>query len=163
MAARKIDYVHLNPVRAGIVSLEKLSDYRWTSFRALRRPHQRGELTLGLALTSMHGLRDDPVGWDAYEERLRFVLPTEKRQATDNELFGLVRKEKAGRRTENDFLPDIAGKSPEVLLEEERARWEQAVQAALSSSGQTDEQLIAPPKSQAWKVALARQLRDATG
>ncbi|GBL27135.1 hypothetical protein EMGBS8_10830 [Verrucomicrobiota bacterium] len=38
LAARKIDYVHLNPVRAGIVSLEELSDYRWTSYRLLRRP-----------------------------------------------------------------------------------------------------------------------------
>lgn len=163
LAARKIDYVHLNPVRADIVSLEELGDYRWTSFRALRRPHQRGELTLGLALTSMHGLRDDAAGWDAYEERLRFVLATEDRPATDEELFGLVRKEKAGRRTENDFPPAIAGKSRELLLEEERTRWEQAVRAALSSVGQTEEQLFAPPKAQAWKVALARQLRDAHG
>lgn len=163
LAARKIDYVHLNPVRAGIVTLEELGDYRWTSYRLIRRPHQRGALTLGLALTSMHGLRDDPAGWDAYEERLRFVLATEERPATDEELFGLVRKEKTGRRTEEAFSPALAGKSRELLLAEEHARWEQAFLAALSSIGQTEEQLSVPPKAQAWKVALVRQVRDAHG
>ena len=163
LAARKIDYVHLNPVRAGIVPLEQLGDYRWTSYRTLRRPNQRGDLTLGLALSSMHGLRDDPAGWDAYEERLRFVLATEERPATEEELFGLVRKEKAGRRTEEASMPVLVGKSRELLLAEEHVRWEQAFLAALSSAGQTEEQLIAPPKSQAWKIALARQVRDAPG
>jgi putative transposase len=163
LAARKIDYVHLNPVRANIVTLEGLRDYRWTSYRTLRRPDQRGDLTLGLALSSMHGLRDDPAGWDAYEERLRFVLATDERPATDEELFGLVRKEKAGRRTEEVSSAALAGKSRELLLAEELARWEQAFLAALSSAGQTEEQLIAPPKSQAWKIALARQVRDANG
>ena len=39
--ARKIDYVHLNPVRAGIITLEELRDYPWTSCRLLRRPGLR--------------------------------------------------------------------------------------------------------------------------
>lgn len=163
LAARKIDYVHLNPVRAGIVPLEQLGDYRWTSYRTLRRPNQRGDLTLGLALSSMHGLRDDPAGWDAYEERLRFVLATDERPATDEELFGLVRKEKAGRRKEEVSSAALAGKSRELLLAEELARWEQAFLAALSSARQTEEQLIAPPRAQAWKITLARQMRDAHG
>jgi REP element-mobilizing transposase RayT len=163
LAARKIDYVHLNPVRAGIVTLEGLRDYRWTSYRTLRRPDQRGDLTLGLALSSMHGLRDDPAGWDAYEERLRFVLATDEHPATDEELFGLVRKEKAGRRTEETVLPTLVGKSRELLFAEEHARWEEAFQAALSALGQTEDRLMAPPKAQAWKVALARQVRDAHG
>ncbi len=163
LAARKIDYVHLNPVRANIVTLEGLRDYRWTSYRTLRRPDQRGDLTLGLALSSMHGLRDDPAGWDAYEERLRFVLATDERPATDEELFGLVRKEKAGRRTEEVSSAALAGKSRELLLAEEHVRWEQAFRTALSAAGQTEERLIGPPKAQAWKIALARQVRDAHG
>jgi REP element-mobilizing transposase RayT len=163
LAARKIDYVHLNPVRAGIITLEELGDYRWTSCRVLRRPKERGDLTLGLALTRMHGLRDDPAGWDAYEERLRFVLATEERPATAEELFGLVRKEKAGRRTDDVLFPAITGKSRELLLKEEHARWEGAFLDALASLGRAEVQLNAPPKAQAWKVALARQLRDAHG
>jgi hypothetical protein len=111
----------------------------------------------------MHGLRDDPAGWDAYEERLRFVLATEERPATAEELFGLVRKEKAGRRTDDVLFPAITGKSRELLLKEEHARWEGAFLDALASLGRAEVQLNAPPKAQAWKVALARQLRDAHG
>jgi REP element-mobilizing transposase RayT len=163
LAARKIDYVHLNPVRAGIVSLEELGDYRWTSYRLLRRPHQRGELTLGLALTSMHGLRDDPAGWDAYEERLRFILSTEERPATDEELFGLVRKEKAGRRVDGTGMPSVAGKSRELLRGEELVRWEDAFKGELHSAGHTETELASLPHAQGWKVNLARQMRDHHG
>jgi len=163
LAARKIDYVHLNPVRAGIVSLEELGDYRWTSCRVLRRPHQRGELTLGLALTSMHGLRDDSAGWDAYEERLRFVLATEGRPATDEELFGLVRKEKAGRRVDGTGMPSVAGKSRELLRVEELVRWEDAFKGELHLAGRTETELASLPHAQGWKVNLARQMRDHHG
>ena len=163
LAARKIDYVHLNPVRAGIVTLEELADYRWTSYRLLRRPHQRGELTLGLALTSMHGLRDNSAGWDAYEERLRFILATEERPATDEELFGLVRKEKAGRRVDGTGMPSVAGKSRELLRVEELVRWEDAFKGELYSTGRAETELASLPHAQGWKVNIARQMRDQHG
>ena len=162
-AARKIDYVHLNPVRGGIVTLEELRDYPWTSYRLLRRPELRGLVTIGQALGLMHGLRDDPIGWDAYEERLRFELATEERPATDEELFGLVRKEKAGRRTDDISLPAVVGKSADLLRTEEEARWEKVLQAELPAVGRHNDELTALPHSQAWKLTLARRMRDNHG
>jgi putative transposase len=162
-AARKFDYVHLNPVRAGIVTLEGLRDYPWTSYRLLRRPELRGLVTIGPALGCMHGLRDDPAGWDAYEERLRFELATEERLATDEELFGLVRKEKAGRRTDEISLPAVVGKSAEMLRKEEEARWEDAFKAELAAEGRHSDELTTLPHSQAWKLTLARRMRDNHG
>lgn len=162
-AARKIDYVHLNPVRAGIVTLEELRDFPWTSYRLLRRPELRGLVTIGQALGCMHGLRDDPIGWDAYEERLRFELATEERPATDEELFGLVRKEKAGRRTDDISLPAVDGKSADLLRTEEEARWEKVLQAELPAVGRHNDELTALPHSQAWKLTLARRMRDNHG
>ncbi len=162
-AARKIDYVHLNPVRGGIVTLEELRDYPWTSYRLLRRPELRGLVTIGQALGLMHGLRDDPAGWDAYEERLRFELATEERPATDEELFGLVRKEKAGRRTDDISVPAVVGKSAEKLRKEEEARWADAFKAELSAEGRHSDQLTTLPHSQAWKLTLARRMRDNHG
>jgi putative transposase len=162
-AARKIDYVHLNPVRGGIVTLEELRDYPWTSYRLLRRPELRGLVTIGKALGYMHGLRDDPIGWDAYEERLRFELATEERPATDEELFGLVRKEKAGRRTDDISLPAVVGKSADMLRAEEEARWEKVLQAELPAVGRQNDELTALPHSQAWKLTLARRMRDNHG
>lgn len=161
--ARKIDYVHLNPVRGGIVTLEELRDYPWTSYRLLRRPELRGLVTIGKALGCMHGLRDDPIGWDAYEERLRFELATEERPATDEELFGLVRKEKAGRRAVDISLPAVDGKSADLLRTEEEARWEKVLQAELPAVGRQNDELTALPHSQAWKLTLARRMRDNHG
>ena len=162
-AARKIDYVHLNPVRGGIVTLEELRDYPWTSYRLLRRPELRGLVTIGQALGLMHGLRDDHIGWDAYEERLRFELATEERPATDEELFGLVRKEKAGRRTDDISLPAVVGKSADMLRAEEEARWEKVLQAELPAVDRQNDELTALPHSQAWKLTLARRMRDNHG
>lgn len=162
-AARKIDYVHLNPVRGGIVTLEELRDYPWTSYRLLRRPELRGLVTIGKALGLMHGLRDDPAGWDAYEERLRFVLATEERPATDEELFGLIRKEKAGRRTDDIFLPAVVGKSTDMLRADEETRWSEAFLSELITLGKTEADLDLPPNAQPWKLALARNLRDKHG
>ena len=162
-AARKIDYVHLNPVRGGIVTLEELRDYPWTSYRLIRRPELRGLVTIGQALGLMHGLRDNHIGWDAYEERLRFELANEERPATDEELFGLVRKEKAGRRTDDISLPAVVGKSADLLRMEEVARWEDAFKAELYAEGRHPDELMTLPHSQAWKLTLARRMRDTHG
>ena len=163
LTARKIDYVHLNPVRAGIVSLEELGDYRWTSYRLIRRPHQRGIVTIGVALHAFYVLRDDSAGWDAYEEKLRFVLATEDRPATDEELFRLVRKEKVGRRVDDTSIPMVAGISRELLRKEELMRWEDAFRAELTALGHKEAELDIRPYAQPWKISLARKLRDEHG
>ena len=93
----------------------------------------------------------------------RFELATDERPATDEELFGLVRKEKAGRRTEEISLPAVVGKSAEMLRKEEEARWADAFKAELSAEGRHSDQLTTLPHSQAWKLTLARRMRDNHG
>ena len=163
LAGRKLDYVHLNPVRAGIVTLDELINYRWTSYRTLSRPHQRGLLTIGFAVSAMHGLRDDNIGWDAYKERLRFTLATEDRPAKDEELFGLVRKEKAARLPTALPVPQAIGKGRELLLAEAQLRWEEAFTAGLIAAGKTEQQLDELPHNLPWKMTLARVLKEKHG
>ena len=163
LAGRKLDYVHLNPVRAGIVTLDELADYRWSSYRALSRPHQRGLLTIGFAISAMHGLRDDNIGWEAYKERLHFALATEDRPATDEELFGLVRKEKAARLPTALPVPQAIGKGRELLLAEAQLRWEEAFTAGLIAAGKTEQQLDELPHNLPWKMTLARLLKEKHG
>jgi len=40
--ARLVDYLHLNPVRARIVALEQLVQFRWSSYRAFARGRGSG-------------------------------------------------------------------------------------------------------------------------
>ena len=66
------DYIHLNPVRARLVGLDRrLFDYPWSSYRwfaakAGRRPWFVAEQVLGEL-----GLSDDGTGRRAYAERMR--------------------------------------------------------------------------------------------
>lgn len=159
MAAQKIDYVHLNPVRAGIIRFEHLGDYAWTSYRRLRRPNARGLVAIREALGVMYGLQDNRAGWDAYEARLRVVLVSDQRALTEDELFSLVRKDRQGA------LSEVTGISPVVemarceLRTEELGRWDLALAENLAECAVTPEALASGGRSAAVKVGLARQLR----
>jgi len=67
---RLVNYIHLNPVRAGIVPPEQVASFRWSSLRAF----VGGERFAGLEAVDWlraAGLADDAEGWAAYVQRLR--------------------------------------------------------------------------------------------
>jgi putative transposase len=60
-------YIHLNPVRAGILPVDRLPEYRYSSYWYLRHPRQRPPfLRPGAALTTAGGLADTAAGRDRY-------------------------------------------------------------------------------------------------
>ncbi len=64
-------YIHLNPVRAGVVPPERLGEYRHSSYWYLTRPKQRpGFLRVETALAEAGGLADQPAGWKSYADYL---------------------------------------------------------------------------------------------
>jgi putative transposase len=64
-------YLHLNPVRAGIVAPERLSDFRYSSYWYLTRPKKRpGYLRVQAALTAAGQLPDNAAGWRSYADYL---------------------------------------------------------------------------------------------
>ncbi len=159
LVARKLDYVHLNPVRAGIIEFTQLSGYLWTSYRLLRRPADRGLVAIGQALGTMCGLRDDRAGWDAYETRLRLILVSDERALTEDELFSMVRKDRLGALGESMGVPLLAEKGRAQLKTDEMQRWEAVLADVLKESGTTLQDLEAEGRSAALKVAIARALR----
>jgi hypothetical protein len=57
---QRCDYVHLNPVRARVVSAKKkLESYRWSSYPAYRRPKLRPPWLRVDRLLGEHGLQLD--------------------------------------------------------------------------------------------------------
>ena len=65
------DYVHLNPARAGVVPVERLAEYRHSSYWYLGQPQQRPAfLHPETALEAAGGLTDDRSGWRAYADYL---------------------------------------------------------------------------------------------
>ena len=69
-----LHYVHLNPVRASMVSVDQLKDYRWSSFWYLFNKRKRPDsLDCSGGLEAAGGLADTPKGRDQYLSYLKWL------------------------------------------------------------------------------------------
>ena len=75
-----VDYIHLNPLRAGIVEVGQLTGFRWSSLRRFVRGDRPEGLTGDLVMTRW-GLADDKAGWTTYLSRLQELATDEAEQA----------------------------------------------------------------------------------
>jgi len=64
------DYIHLNPVRAGAVSADKLLDYPWSSLPKWESPLRPKWMDSSTVLGEYGGLADKPPGWRRYRQAL---------------------------------------------------------------------------------------------
>jgi len=67
--ARVINYIHLNPVRARIVTTERLAEYRHGSFPLFASRRRLSFMPRGECLRLL-GWADDRTGWQAYHRYL---------------------------------------------------------------------------------------------
>ena len=160
--AEKIDYVHLNPVRAGVVAFKRLKHYPWCSYRMLWQRGSRGILTIGQALESFHGIRDDDDGWNRYEERLSLELESDNRVLTEAELFGLTDRKRKGLLDEVRPTRQLIGKNKLAFKRDAAERWSLRLNDLLTQAGKDLESLASEGKSAGWKVELARRLLSET-
>lgn len=159
-----VDYIHLNPVRAHIVSIQQLAAFRWSSLAAL----VKGEAFHGLSAETWlkHlGLRPDAKGWHAYLAHLGDLIGDEGRQielgfdrmstgwaiGTDGWRKALARKHAATALQ--------AGLPAAGLRGLREAKWEEAVTRVLAAAGRSEADLRDDAKFAAWKVALGVSLR----
>jgi REP element-mobilizing transposase RayT len=160
-------YLHLNPVRAGIVPVGRLGEYRHSSHWYLSRPELRPRfLHCATALTEAGGLADNPAGYRAYTDYLTW-------QSAD----GPVGKSKAyvsmskgwalgGQGFKQALLRDQAVAAvaraweSEGVREVREAQWQSALDRLRRQIPleQTHDQR----KSAPWKVQLAVQMKAAT-
>jgi REP element-mobilizing transposase RayT len=160
-------YIHLNPVRAGIIPVERLGEYRHSSHWYLSRPKLRpGLLQCGTALTEAGGLADTPAGWRAYDEYLAWQAaegPAGKSKAYVSMSKGWA---SGGQGFKQALLEDQAVAAVARAWESEGVRevregqWRQALEALRRQIPAEDTQDTR--KSAAWKVRLALQMKDAT-
>ena len=64
-------YIHLNPVRAGLLTVERLGEYRHSSYWHIRHPRGRPKfLQPGVVLAAAGQLADSPAGHECYARYL---------------------------------------------------------------------------------------------
>ena len=172
-----LHYVHLNPVRASMVSVDQLKGYRWSSFWYLFNKRKRPEfLDCSGALEAAGGLADTPKGRQQYLNYLKWLSvddAAQKEMSFDKMCWGwalgskdfkkalLEEVESSADDDENmdacEAIPRYDGKS---LREANELRWEMLLEKGLSAMGKDAKSITTDLKSANWKVMLATLLKQ---
>jgi putative transposase len=168
--ANLVNYIHLNPVRAKVVTLEQLSQFRWSSYRYfLRDTKDRPTFLLCQGwLQETGGLGDTPQGWRAYHDHLAWLMAEPGRQkeaAFERMSRGWVyggetfQKNLLGKFKRMPNALDWGGKE---VGEINRLEWKRLLNQALRVLDRDVTTAHAEPKSAPWKIAVAAWLKQRT-
>ncbi len=160
-------YIHLNPVRAGIVKADQLATYRYSSFYFLGQRRKRAaNLDFRACLNGAGELKDTPAGRSKYSEYLAWLSEDAPRQK--EMLF--EKMSKGWALASKDFKRAILKESKSERAEVERGAatdreqkelvWEDFLQRCLKELGKTPSDALQDPKSAAWKIAICVCMRS---
>ncbi|MEM0967001.1 MAG: transposase [Verrucomicrobiota bacterium] len=162
-----IDYIHLNPVRAGLCSVDQLRDYPRSSFskffkRQVSLPLDRE------SVLSLCGLPNSLKGTRDYHERLRYL--EEGDRARGGELSKRYCRGwfLGNKESKKELAKELVKENPFAawegvdLKEVNEARWERIVIKELSRHNRGEGDIASDPKGASWKVEIAKLLRNET-
>lgn len=165
---RVVAYIHLNAVRAGIVTPAQVSTFRWSSLVRFTRRDRPAWLVAKEWLGSA-GIEDSPAGWRSYVSGLQQLAGDEARQKelgfetfSRGWAIGSDGWRKAVAREQAHLKLD-SGYAPEEIREVKEARWREKLSECLNRIGKTTEDAARESKAAAWKVETAAVLRRETG
>ena len=165
---RVVDYIHLNPVRAGIVGAGQSAEFRRGSLARFVEGQRPGWLSPAAWLGELR-LADSREGWSRYLERLAGIAGDPAAQealrfdeiARGHPIGTPAWKESLAREHRHRALEvDLPHDETSALKE---ARWNDALDAALSAHQKTRQDVAAIPGRPAWKVAIAARVRNLSG
>lgn len=166
---RVCDYIHLNPVRAGIVPVGRLREYRHSSYWYLWEPEARPKsLSLETALAKAGGLADAPAGRRRYAAYLAWQAaegPAGSSAAYVNLSRGWALGTdgfKADLAEEYELAADSRAWERSGAREMREARWSKELTRCLKKLRKTEEDLRRARKGAAWKAAIALRLKETT-
>jgi hypothetical protein len=159
-------YIHLNPVRAGIVQPADLHSYRDSSFYQLWYPRKRWSFAVSdLYLEAAGGLKDRPTGRKLYRAYLEWLCEED----SERKRLGFEKMSSGWAKGTQEFkkavLDDLKDDDLKKIIESEAAemrepRWERVVTASLKRLNKQEADLVQSPKAALWKLAIARCLRE---
>lgn len=162
-------YIHLNPVRAGITTVDRLGDWAWSSFRWLMLPKERAKWFRPEAgLEHAGGLADTAAGRRKYAEYLAWLsedTPEQKRLRFDRMSQGWVlgtREFKKDLVNEHRNAAAALERGERDLAETRMTQLDERLEALLADVGKRRADLECEPKSAPWKVAMAAEMKATT-
>ena len=159
-------YIHLNPIRAGLIDIGKLENFADSSFHQLWYPGKRWSFGVyDTCLESAGGLADKPEDRRLYRDYLQCL----SEDNVEQKRLGFAKMTCGWAKGSKDFkkaiLEDIKDKKLLAVKEHEAKElreivWERSVQAGLSVLEKTWDDVSASRKGAVWKIALACYLRE---
>jgi len=162
-----IDYIHLNPVRAGLCSVDGLGDYALSSFPKYRKRKVFPPLDRGTVL-SLCDLSNTLAGMRKYHERLKTLEEGEPRKRWELSKRYCRGWFLGSKRAKKELVEELGKTTPTVdwegvdLKELNETRWEGIVAEELKSRKLGEADIRSSPKGAVWKVEIARRLRKET-
>jgi putative transposase len=171
--AQVAHYIHLNPVRATLVTIDRLTDYPWSSLRRFAAEDRPKVLVADTVLRESCNLADTAAGWRSYLEYLALVA--EEDTKLREKQFGRfsrgwaigsaqfkadLRKELAGRPGDDDAV-ELRGADGAAHREMRSQLWEEAL-LRLAQELKIDLTQLPAPKSAEPKVRLAAAMKATT-
>jgi REP element-mobilizing transposase RayT len=166
--ARLVDYIHLNPVRAGIVPAEQAAAFRWGSLGRFVRGMRFARLEAESWMRA-RGLTDNAEGWATYLGRLQDLVTDKEEQdrlgwASMSRGWAIGtqgwRRAVARDHAEKALNPGLGAADARALRE---ARWAERLEGLLNEAGQSLATAAQARKSAPWKVEIAARVRQETG
>jgi len=166
--AQVVNYIHLNPVRAGIVPAAQLGQFRWSSYRRFLKGEGPAFLTCAEWLEAIGGLTDTAEGWQRYHDYLVWLagdVGAQKEQAFEAMSRGWAigsaswRKAVAKDHAEELQTRDLHGGE---VIELKEAVWTRELDRLLTTAQKTRADAAEDWCRAEWKVKIAQELRRAT-
>ncbi|MCZ6673323.1 MAG: hypothetical protein O7C75_10340 [Verrucomicrobia bacterium] len=162
-----IDYIHLNPVRAGICQVENLKQYPFSSYPKLWRRKVRTPLNRNVLL-SLLGVKDSIGGMRSYQKHLE--LSEESDPQNRDKLYRSYCRGWfiGGKKAKKELADDLSRQNPGIdwegqdLAELNETNWEGFLREQLKKLGKTGKDIEADPKGSPWKMEVARLTRKHT-
>ncbi|BET68840.1 hypothetical protein ASA1KI_37580 [Opitutales bacterium ASA1] len=166
--ARLVDYIHLNPLRAGIVTSEQLGAFRWSSLHLWLVNQAFKGLEADDWLKCL-GLEASPAGWTGYVAHLQALGGDPARQKDlgfEDMSRGWAigtsgwRKALAKDYAHLALSPGLSASEARSLRE---ANWQRSLDRVLAAHGKSDEEVTTAGRFVPWKIAVALQVREESG
>jgi REP element-mobilizing transposase RayT len=162
-----IDYVHLNPVRAGICKVEGLKQYRFSSFPKYWKRTVVPGLDRSMVL-SLLGKKDTVAGMRAYQKHLALCDESDPKNR-DRLYLDYCRGWHIGsKKAKQELAAELNRNNPQLdwegadLKELNEAKWETLVAKELKKRKKTQKHVDEGLKGAAWKIEIAKIARKHT-
>jgi REP element-mobilizing transposase RayT len=162
-----VNYIHLNPVRAGLVSLAELRQYAGSSYPKFFDAEPPGSLIRERFLAALE-FPDSALGMREYAKHLTLAEESDPSRhdeltrrychgwaVASEEYRGELKKHYAG-------LAEPSGWGGAEVVELREEKWRLALETLMRHARKSAEDARAEPKSARWKVEIARELRAST-